>query len=437
MPPSSRPAPTLTRRTALKHGLAGILAYAAAPNFLPASLFGRTAPSNRLSVGLVGNGLIATSHLGTLLGRPDDCRIVATCDLNRAKAEKFRDRIATSYGKLKDSGTAAKGIDVHAIHEEVVARPDIDVVFVCTPDHWHAAVSAAAMRAGKDVYCEKPLTLTVREGRFLVETARRHGRILQTGTQQRSNKSFRKAAEMVRNGWIGDLKVIRTRLGKFPEALPLPEEPVPAGFNYERWLGPTPWRPYNEKRVKGDYGGGWRCFFEYGGRKNGDWGAHHFDIIQNALGMNHSGPVEFIPKGFEGCKYQTHVYANGIRVERDDDLAKSMIEFQGTKGTIWVSRDDFLETDPPELATRPLRANEVHLYASDDHHTDFFTAVKTRQRPIADVEIGHRSATVCHLNVIAAHVGRAVRWDPQTEEIIGDPVAARLLDRPRRAGYAL
>ncbi|MBI5690391.1 MAG: Gfo/Idh/MocA family oxidoreductase [Verrucomicrobia bacterium] len=428
---------SLTRRSVLKRGLAGILAYGVAPQFLPASLFGRSAPSNRLTVGLVGNGLICSSHLGTLLGRPGDCRIVATCDVNRAKVEKARDRIETSYGKVKDSGTRAAGVAVYARHEELVAREDLDIVFVCTPDHWHAAVSAAAMRAGKDVYCEKPLTLTIREGRTLVEIARRHGRILQTGTQQRSNKSFRKAAEIIRNGWIGDLKVIRTRLGKFPEALPLPEEPVPAGFDYDRWLGPTPWRPYNEKRVKGDYGGGWRCFFEYGGRKNGDWGAHHFDIIQNALGMNHSGPVQFIPKGYEGCKYQTHVYANGVRVERDDDLAKSMIEFQGTKGTVWVSRDDFLETDPPELAARPLRGEDLHLYASDDHHSDFFECVRNRRHPIADVEIGHRSATVCHLNVIAAQVGRPVRWDPAREEILGDPVAASLLDRPRRASYPL
>jgi predicted dehydrogenase len=433
----SSPATPLTRRAVLKRGLAGVIAYAAAPNFFPVSLFGKTAPSNRLSVGLVGNGLICSAHIGTLLGRMDDCRVVATCDIHRGKAEKARQRIATAYGKARDSGTPARGIDLHHYYEELVTRPDIDVVFCCTPDHWHAAVSAAALRAGKDVYCEKPLTLTVREGRFLVDTARRHGRILQTGTQQRSNKSFRKAAEMVQNGWIGDLKLVRTRLGKFPAALPLPEEPVPAGFDYDRWLGPTPWRPYNDKRVKGDYGGGWRCFLEYGGRKNGDWGAHHFDIIQNALGMNHSGPVEFIPKGYEGCRFQTHVYASGLKVERDDDLAKSMIEFQGTKGTIWVSRDDFLETDPPELAARPLRGEEKHLYASDDHHTDFFNCVRTRQRPIADVEIGHRSATVCHLNVIAAHVGRPVRWDPKAEEIIGDPVAARLLDRPRRAGYAL
>lgn len=430
--PASR---VLTRRSVLQGGLAGIVAAGLAPNVFPARLFGRNAPSNQLAVGIVGNGLIAGSHVGTLTGR-DDCRILATCDVVRSKAEKMRDRIDKAYGASRDSGTS-RGVAVYALHEELIARPDLDVVFVCTPDHWHAAVARAAMLAGKDVYCEKPLTLTVREGRVLVDTARRYGRVLQTGTQQRSNKSFRKAAEIVRNGWLGDLTLIRTRLGHFPPAPPLSEEPVPPGFDYDRWLGPTPWRPFNEQRVKGDYGGGWRCFFEYGGRKNGDWGAHHFDIIQNALGMDDSGPVEFIPAGYEGCKFQTHVYASGVRVERYEDGLKEMIEFQGKKGKLGVSRDDRIESDPPELVARPLRGEEIHLYASDNHHSDFFTCVRTRQRPISDVEAGHRSATICHLNVIAAQLGRPIRWDPKKEEIVGDPIASRLLDRPRRAGYPL
>lgn len=434
--PRSSYSPRSPRRAFLKRGLTGILAASAAPTFLPARLFGKNAPSNQLTVGVVGNGLIAASHIGTLIGR-EDCRVLATCDVHRSKAERARDRMLKAYSDRKESGAPAKGVDLYTRHEELIARSDIDIVFVCTPDHWHAAVSKQAMISGKDVYCEKPLTLTVREGRVLVDTARRYGRILQTGTQQRSNKSFRKAAEIVRNGWIGDITVIRTRLGEFPPALPLPEEPVPADFDYDRWLGPTPWRPYNEKRVKGDYGGGWRCFFEYGGRKNGDWGAHHFDIIQNALGMDNSGPVQFIPLGFEGCKYQTHVYGNGIKVERHEEGLKPMIEFVGTKGRVEVSRDDVFVTEPADLATRPLRGEDIHLYASDNHHTDFFTCVRTRQRPISDVEAGHRSASVCHLNVIAAQLGRAIRWDPLKEEVIDDPIAARLLDRPRRAPYVL
>jgi len=435
-PLSSRSAlAPLTRRAVLKHGLTGILLYGIAPNFFPARLFGKNAPSNQLTVGVVGTGLIASSHIGTLTGR-EDARILAVCDLMRSKAEKARDRIDTAYGKTKATGTS-RGVSVYSTHEELIARADIDVVFVCTPDHWHAAVAKAAMVAGKDVYCEKPLTLTVREGRVLVDTARRYGRILQTGTQQRSNKSFRKAAEIVRNGWIGDIKLIRTRLGEFPPGLALPAEPVPSDFDYDRWLGPTPWRPYHPQRVKGDYGGGWRCFLEYGGRKNGDWGAHHFDIIQTAMGADASGPVEFIPIGFEGCKYQTHVYASGVRVERYEDGLKPMIEFQGSKGKVEVSRDDVFETTPSDLATRPLRGEEIHLYASDNHHTDFFNCIRTRQRPISDVETGHRSATICHLNGIAAQLGRAIRWDPKKEEIIGDPIASRLLDRPRRGPYTL
>ncbi|HWA26715.1 MAG TPA: Gfo/Idh/MocA family oxidoreductase [Lacunisphaera sp.] len=425
----------LTRRAAIKHGLAGIVATGFAPLFLPSRLFGASAPSNRITVGFVGNGLIATQHVGTLLGR-DDCQIIALCDVWRSKAEKMKQRIEQGYANNAGAGSF-KGVALHSIHEELVARPDLDVVFATTPDHWHAAVAIAAMQAGKDVYCEKPMTLTVREGRTMVQVARRTGRVLQTGTQQRSEASFRRAATIIRNGWIGDLKLIRTKLGRFPAEPVLPEEPVPADFNYDRWLGPTPWRPFNQQRVKGDYGGGWRIFLEYGSRKNGDWGAHHFDIIQWALGMDDSGPVEFIPAGFEGSPYQTHRYANGVTVQRVDGNQPAMIEFIGTKGTVGVGRDNYLVCDPPGLATRPVRANEAHVYESTNHHTDFFTCVRTRQRPIADVEVGHRSATVGHLCGIARQLRRPLRWDPVREEIIDDPVASRLLDRPRRAPYVL
>ena len=429
------PSSVVTRRGAIKQGLAALLATSTAPLFLPSSMFGRSAPSNRINVGFIGTGLQCNGHLSAVLRR-DDCRVRALCDVALPKARAFRDRAERAYGEAQAGGTY-HGIPSVQYHEEVLARDDIDVVWVCTPDHWHAPISNAAMKAGKDVYCEKPLTLTVREGRVMVDTARRYGRILQTGSQQRSNGAFRKAAEIVRNGWIGDIKLIRTRLGEFPPAPVLPEQPVPAELDYDRWIGPTPWRPYHADRILGNYGGGWRCFYEYGGRKNGDWGAHHFDIIQWALGMDASGPVEYIPKGWQGAPYQTHVYANGLRVERVDQGLKAMIEFTGTKGTVWVSRDDYLVTDPAELATRPLRAEDVHLYASDNHHSDFIDAVRSRQRPITDVEIGHRTATVCHLNAIAERLGRPLRWDPTKEEIVGDPAAATWLERPRRAPYGI
>lgn len=435
--PGRRPAgpfTAITRRAAIKRGFAGIFACAMAPVVLPSSLLGCGAPGNRIAIGLIGNGLICRHHVGALTGR-DDCRILAVCDVWRRQAEDTRDAIAKAHGA--QGGVGGHGVALYQHHEELLARDDIDAVFVCTPDHWHAGIANAAMLAGKDVYCEKPLTLTVREGRTLVQTARRHGRVLQTGTQQRSNRAFRQAAGIVRNGLIGEIRLVRTRIGEFPPAPVLPVEPVPDDFDYERWLGPTPWRPFHSRRTKGVYTGGWRCFTEYGGRMNGDWGAHHFDIVQWALGMDDSGPVEFIPRGWEGAPHQTHVYANGVRVERVGSEATAMIEFIGTEGAVRVSRGDRLETDPRRLADRTLRAEEIHLHASDDHHGDFLDAVRTRQRPIADVEIGHRSATVCHLNNIAAGLARPIRWEPASEEIIGDPVASRHLDRTRRAPYAL
>lgn len=420
----------VTRRTALKHGLAGILAAGAAPLLLPARLFGAGAPSRRLQVGIVGAGLNAASHVNPLVRR-EDCRLVAICDVWRRKAERMADRVAQAYGQEADRPA------LYPTHEDLIASADIDVLFVCTPDHWHAPITCAALRAGKDVYCEKPLTLTVAEGRTVVETARRTGRIVQTGSQQRSEGAFRRAAAIVRNGWIGDIQSVRAKLGHFPQWQPLAEEPVPDDLDYDRWLGPTPWRPYHEQRIRGDYGGGWRIFYEYGGRKNGDWGAHHFDIIQWALGMDDSGPVEFIPAGFEGTKYQTHRYANGVVVERVDENQPAMIEFIGTKGRVRVGRNAYLETEPGALATRALRAAEVQPYASESHHEDFFSCVRSRQRPICDAEVGHRSATICHLNNIAAALQRPVRWDPAREQVIGDPIAARQLDRPRRAPYGL
>ena len=433
MPPT--PFELLSRRAALRRGLGTILACGIAPRILPAALFGAAAPSNRITVGLIGNGLICNSHIASLAPR-DDCRIVAVCDVWRRQAEAARGRIEKLYAADTVGGTW-RGLDLYARHEELIARPDIDAVFITTPDHWHAPIARAAMLAGKDVYCEKPATLTVREGRLLVATARRHGRVFQTGSQQRSNAAFRRAAEFVRNGFIGDLTRIRTKLGEFPAPPALPVQPIPPDLDYDRWLGPTPWRPYHARRIAGDYAGGWRCFTEYGARKNGDWGAHHFDIIQWALDADASGPVEFVPRGFEGAPYQSHRYASGVRVERFEDGLKSMIEFTGTKGTIWVSRGNEFATEPASLAERRVRSDEIRLYSSDSHHSDFFDCIRHRQRPICDVEIGHRTATICHLSTIAEQLGRAIRWDPVREEIVSDPMAASLLDRPRRAPYVL
>jgi predicted dehydrogenase len=435
----------ITRRSFLKRA-AGAGAVAAFPAIVPSTVFGQNAPSNRINIGLVGMGLMMGSHLNKSV-RSDDTQVVAVCDVDRGRLEKTKANVEGGYAKKKDSG-AYKGCAAYHAFEELLARDDVDAVFIATPDHWHAPISVMAMRHGKDVYVQKPMTLTIKEGRIMSDTARQYGRILQVGSQQRSEESFRKAVQIVRNGLIGKVHTIYTSLGEFPPPQTLPEEPIPDGFDYDRWLGPTPWYPYNGRRVKGDYGGGWRCFWDYGSRKNGDWGAHHFDIIQWALGMDDSGPVEFIPKGYQGTEYQTHIYADGCKVLRNHPVKNGqMIQFIGEKGEVLCSRGNRLETTPAELKEMrfgpekemlsdvPSDYKGVWVYYSNDHENNWIECIKTRKQPICPAEIGHRTATICHLSGIAERLKRPIKWDPAREEIIGDPDASRWIDRPRRAPY--
>ena len=411
------------------------------PTIVPSSVFGANAPSNRISMGMVGMGGQMGGHLRGMLSR-SSVQVVAVCDVHQGRLQQAKQNVESSYGANTASGTY-KGCDAYNEYEILCRRPDIDAVFICTPDHWHTMISLEAMKNGKDVFCQKPLTLTIREGQLLRNASKQYGAIFQVGSQQRSEWAFRKAAEIVRNGWIGKIKTCYAQLGQFSPPQVLAEEPIPEGFDYDRWIGPTPWYPYNSQRVAGNFGGGWRCFWEYGARKNGDWGAHHFDIIQWALGMDNSGPVKFIPKGWEGTEYQTHIYADGVTVLRDCPIQNSanrgnnMIQFIGEKGEVFVSRNGMLDTIPVELADKPLGPNDIHLYESDNHDGNWVDCILSRKETICPAEIGHRTATVCHLNAIAERIGRPVEWDPVEEKILNDSEAARWFDRPRRAPYVL
>jgi predicted dehydrogenase len=411
-------------------------AAAAFPTIIPSTVLGQNAPSNRITLGMIGMGLMMGGHHRAMLGR-QDTQVLAVCDVVRERREQARGQAERAYSARK-AGGEYRGCEAYNEYEKIVERKDIDAVFIVTPDHWHAMISIAAMKAGKDVYVQKPMTLTIREGRIMAEVEKQTGAILQVGSQQRSEFAFRKAAEIVRNGWIGKVHTIYTSLGEFPPPQTLPEEPIPDGFDYDRWLGPTPWYPFNAKRVKGDYGGGWRCFWEYGSRKNGDWGAHHFDIIQWALGMDDSGPVEFLPKGWEGAEFQSHVYADGTKVWKNHPVKNGqMIQFIGDKGEVLVSRGGRLETTPASLRDRPLAPGDIHLYESRDHESDWLNSIRTRKAPICPSEIGHRTATVCHLNAISERLNRPLKWDPVKEAIINDEYASRWLDRPRRTPYVM
>ncbi len=406
------------------------------PTIIPAVVLGQNAPSNRINMGLIGMGLMMGGHQGSMCNRPD-VQVLAVCDVDRTKRERAKAAVEQAYARRQPGGSY-KGCEAYNEYERIIDRKDLDAVFVVTPDHWHAIISVAAMKSGKDVYVQKPMTLTIREGRIMSDAARQYGAILQVGSQQRSERAFRRACEMVRSGWIGKVHTIYTELGEFPPPATLPEQPTPDGFDYDRWLGPTPWYPYNAQRVRGDYGGGWRCFWEYGSRKNGDWGAHHFDIIQWALGMDDSGPVEFIPKGYEGNQYQTHIYKNGIKVLRNHPVRLGhMIQFIGDKGEVLVSRGERLDTLPVKLKDQAPGASDIRLYDSRDHHENWIQGIKTRKPCICPAEIGHRTATICHLSGIAERLKRPLKWDPAKEEILGDTEASRWIDRPRRAPYMM
>ncbi|WOO40198.1 Gfo/Idh/MocA family oxidoreductase [Rubellicoccus peritrichatus] len=422
--------PSNTRRNFIKNGATLGAALFGAPMILRAEtlgLNGRTSPNSKIGMAFIGMGLQMKGHLG--MAWNDDVEPLYVCDVKPNK-------LAAALKEMQNRGF--KEIQATPFSEDIMSDDAVDAVVVCTPDHWHAALSIDAMRNAKDVYVEKPMTLTIEEGKAMVEAEKRYGRVLQVGSQQRSNYAFRKAAEMVRNGWIGEVKEIYAGLGSFPPPRLHAPEAIPEGFDYDRWLGPAPYEDYFPYRVEGNYGGGWRCYWDYGSRKAGDWGAHHYDIIQWALGMDNSGPTYFVPKGHSGSPHNYFVYEEGPKVVRDHPDRKGfMIRFIGTEGEVMVSRDNKLSTTPTELASRPLSPNDERLYVSNGHSKNWIDCIKSRKTPICSAEIGHRSATVCQLTGIAERLNRPIRWDPVTEQIIDDPEAQRWQDRVRRAGYEL
>lgn len=370
--------------------------------------------NDRIGVGFIGLGGMGNVNFGRYV-KNVHCPAIAVCDVDTAKREKAAARVGPNCGRHND-------------YREVLDRKDVDAVVICVPDHWHALMAIHACEAGKDVYCEKPLSLTIRQARLMVQAARRYNRVFQTGSQQRSSGEFRKACELVRNGRIGKIETVLVNVWGTSSPCRLPGQEVPAGLDWEKWIGPAPWRAYNSqihpKR--------WRAFREFSGGMLTDWGAHHLDIAQWGLGMDHSGPVEVGPPA-EGERHVTLRYGNGVTV-RCGEVGVNGVQFVGSKGKITVNRG-FFEADPKELAEAPLGSSDLRLYESPGHHQDWQNCMRSRARPIADVEIGARTATVCHLANISLWLGRKLTWDPQKESLVGDEQASRWLDRPMRSPY--
>jgi len=426
----------ISRRQFIKRAAGTTAAAIGFPYIVPASALGKAgdaAPSDRITLGFIGTGKQSKHLMKSFLSSPGT-HVVAACDVDRLKLERGKKIVEDHYADK--SGGTYKGCDIYGDFRDLLARDDIDAVVIATPDHWHAIIVIESAKAGKDIYCEKPLSQTIVEARAMVNAVRRYGRVFQTGSMQRSDWHFRLGCELVRNGYIGQLKHVTVNVSGPPDDNPLAEEPVPDYLDWDMWLGPALWRPYNSElspNLSWDGFPHWRYHSSFGGGGMTDWGAHHFDIAQWALGMDQSGPVEIIPPDSRDYEVLTYKYANGVTMTRDK---ANGVLFTGTKGEVETNRGH-LRTVPEELKNQQIGPNEIHLYESRNHYTDWLDAIRKRSRPICDIETGCRSVSVCHLGNMAYKLGRPLKWDPEREVFLGDSGANRLLSCAMRSPWHL
>ncbi|WP_162071439.1 MULTISPECIES: Gfo/Idh/MocA family protein [unclassified Lentimonas] len=417
----------MNRRSFIK-AAAGALAL---PTIVPSSVFGANAPSNRLRLGFIGVGNIGLSYHVPNFSKERGVEIVSICDVNQKTW-------GPALKKIADNKSNVPSKYVH--YEEMFEQEDLDVVTVGLPDHWHVQCAMDALRQGLDVYCEKPLSRYQREGRILTDAVRRYQRVLQTGSQQRSMGSFQRAVELARNGYLGEVKRVWANVGmRMPRVCNLPAEPVPQGLDWDKWVGPADMTPYNERRFNGSYNHekGWRGWIDYSISMFGDWGAHHFDIGQWGIGMERTGPVRILPQSKSPQNATTFIYENGVEmIQKPFSGAGDMqVTFEGTKGWAAASRGGFKCSK--EVKNVVLSPTDERVGRGMNHQQDFLNCVKTRTRPIADVEIGHCSATVCHLAYISNYLERPLDWNPKAEVFANDTEATRMLMKAYREPYAL
>ena len=427
------------------------------PELIPASALGaegRPAASNRIAMGAIGTGNQGHNDLRGFLG-DERVQMVAVCDANRESSGYWdgkvggRDparRLVDSHYAAQKASVRYKGCQAYEDFQDLLARKDIDAVTVALPDHWHAIPYILACKAGKDVYGQKPLALTIDEGRAISNAVLKYNRIFQTGSQQRSNKHFRFVCELVRNGRLGKLHTIKVGLpGGRPDYAKTGNrkktEPVPKGFNYDLWLGPAPQAPYSPARCHVNF----RWLYDYSGGQVTDWGGHHIDCAQWGMGTELTGPVEL--KNAKGTFPEDElwntatefsfdaIFQNGVKM-LVSNKNKGGVTFEGTEGWAWANRGS-KETRPEALLETQFGPNDIRLYASTDHYRNFIDCVISRQAPAAPCEVAHRSITIAHLGNIAMRLGRDLRWDPNTEQITGDDSANQWLKRPYRAPWKL
>jgi predicted dehydrogenase len=443
----------VTRRRFLKRTAAA--GFASAFQWIPASALGRAGtvpPSERITYGVIGLGIQGTGNMKTFLAN-SEMQVVAVCDVHESQRTKGKQVVDTWY-----SNSDCKA---YRNFRELLARTDIDAVQITTPDHWHPLMAIEAARQGKHMYQEKPMGWSFRAAHAVQKAVHESGVVFQFGTQQRSGGKFRRACELVRNGRIGKLKTILVGVPGSVSSCPIqPVEPVPKELDYDLWLGPAPMAPYSYQRCRPytqkDGWSVWYSISDYCMGMIGNWGVHHLDIAQWGNDSELSGPVEVegtaeFPKGMlTDCAVSWQVenrYANGVTLVHMDDATSKKhpmqlgghghgVMFLGTDGWVFVDRQT-LETHPASLLQSEIGPNEVHLFKSDNHATNFIEAVKGKAKPAAPIDIAVGTDTLCHLQIIAATLGRKLRWDPDKEEFVNDTLANDMLDRPMRAPWKI
>jgi hypothetical protein len=370
---------------------------------------GRPAAGERIVMGTIGCGGQGTGDMQGFMGFPE-VQMVAVCDPVPEHRERARNLVNRRYRN--------QDCTAYNDFQELLARNDIDAVLIGTPDHWHAIITIEACKSGKDVYCEKPESLTVREGRAMADAVRRYGRVF-SGGSQRVLGDYGDWPSLIWSGALGQVNEVFVECGGPPGECYLPAEPLPRGLDWDMWLGPAPWRPFHSSLIRG----GFRPYRDYSGNGMTDWGAHRFGAAMFAVGLHLTGPTDIIPPDGVEHRYLTYRFANGLRMYHG---GSSNITYKGTEGDL-----------PGRHRTPPYRANMPVYKGHGGIFGDFLYCVRTRERPFRAIEIAHRAATVCHLGNIAYFLGRPLRWDPEREEIRDDPEAARLLDRPRRGPWTI
>jgi len=445
----------LSRRQILK-GCAAATGIVAAPYFVRSSAIGTdgsVAPSDRITLGFIGVGMMGRGHVACFLGYPE-AQVVAVCDVDQWRREDSKATVEQAYAAGQTSGTF-RGCQAYNDLRDLLARDDIDAVVVATGDNWHATASVMAAKSGKDIYCEKPISKTIQEARAMAETARRYGSVFQIGLQQRSTPEFQEACRLVQDGAIGKVKIVYVAFPGTSSDVNLSIDPVPEGLDWDLWLGPAPWRPFNgryHRYGKPPHVVPWHFCRDFGGGNLTSNAVHAFDVVQWGLGMDDSGPVEVVPPETDQYPVLTYKYANGVLLQvvdwklneqkhlvpegwnKDTRIQNFGALFVGEDGWIHVGRRGYLEAHPKEILEKP-RTGTDPWHPVSNHHQNWLQCIKTRQHPACDVAIGCQSTIVSHLGCIAHWTGRAIKWDPSTEQFLDDDEANRLRWRAMRGPW--